>query len=625
MKKKLQPLSSADSAKGNRILLISIALTVIILALYMQVGNHEFLNYDDSLYVTENPHVSSGITGKNIIWAFASVEQYNWHPVTWLSHMADAQFYGMNPRGHHLTNVFIHALSSLLLLFLLTRFTGSLWQSSFVAFLFALHPLHVESVAWVAERKDVLSAFFCFLTLFYYSGYVSKQKPALYILSLTTFVLGLMSKPMLVTLPIVMLLMDFWPLERCLHEEKGQGQKLSATGFQLKALVKDKIPFFAFSLLSSVITIYAQNRGGAINSLDEMPIWFRIGNALVAYVKYIINTIWPKNLAVFYPFHLSIPIWQVIGSLLLLILVSGATIRVRHRHPYLLVGWFWYLITLVPVIGLIQVGSQSMADRYTYIPLIGLFIMAAWGVPSLARGLKHREGILALLAIAVIIASATLTWQQIGYWQDGVSLFRHALQFTTGNYAAHKNLGLAFFSKGDLDAAIKEYQEALRIIPNDEEVHTNLGAAFASNGDLDAAIGEYQEALHLAPNFMKAHYNLGIALFKNGDLDAAIKEYQEALRINPNNANALYNLGLAFASKGDLDAAIKSFQEALRINPNNANAQKYLGLALVSKGDLDAAIQSFQEAVRIIPNSEMAQKNLADALAQKRMQDETRK
>jgi hypothetical protein len=339
--------SLGTSSKKRHLGLICMGLVIVIFAVYMQTANHQFLTLDDNDYVTNNPHVTSGITGENIIWAFTSVDEANWHPVTWLSHMADVQFYGMNPQGHHLTNVVIHTVSSLLLLFFLLRVTGSLWQSSFVAVLFAIHPLHVESVAWVAERKDVLSAFFWFLTLFVYSEYVAKLKPTLYILSLFSFVLGLMSKPMLVTLPIVMLLMDFWPLDRYRHDEKGNRLR------RLKALIKEKIPFFVFSLMSAGVTIYAQGKGGAIKRFDVIPFGFRVENALISYVRYIIKTLWPHDLAVLYPIPLTYPLWQCIGSLILLLLISGATIWVGRQHPYLTVGWCWFLITLLPVIGLI--------------------------------------------------------------------------------------------------------------------------------------------------------------------------------------------------------------------------------------------------------------------------------
>ncbi len=394
-------------SRTGTVALFSSILIVITLAVYMQAGNHQFLNYDDDAYVTINPHVASGITGRNIMWAFTSIEASNWHPITWLSHMADVQFYGLNPRGHHLTNVAIHTASALLLFLLLLRLTACLWQSFFVAALFALHPLHVESVAWVAERKDVLSAFFWFLTLFFYYEYVAKRKTSSYILALFSFVLGLMSKPMLVTLPIVMLLMDFWPLGRYRHEQRGEDLR-EHLGRSI-ALIIEKIPFFVCSLFSGLITIYAQRTTGAMSSLDLVPLWLRIKNALLAYVSYIGKTVWPQDLAVLYPFPHSIPLWQAVGSLFVLIFLSASVFRAGRRHPYLVTGWFWFLITLVPVVGIIQVGSQSMADRYTYIPLTGLFIMAAWGVPDLTRGLRHRRVLLAVLAGAAIIVSAALT------------------------------------------------------------------------------------------------------------------------------------------------------------------------------------------------------------------------
>jgi len=547
----------------------------------MQVGNHQFLNYDDDDYVTNNPHVSSGLSSQNIAWAFTSVEAANWHPITWLSHMTDVQLYGMNPRGHHLTNVVIHTVSTLFLFLLLFRLTGALWQSLFVAALFALHPLHVESVAWVAERKDVLSTLFWFLTLLFYAAYTTKRKPALYILALFSFILGLMSKPMLVTLPVVMLLMDFWPLGRYRHEEQKQG--LHQLFGRAITLIKEKIPFFACSLLSALITVYAQQKGGTIATLTKVSFRLRSENALIAYVKYIGKTVWPHDLAVIYPFPSSIALWQVIGSLFILLLLTAVAIRAGRRHPYFAVGWFWFLITLVPVIGLIQVGSQSMADRYSYIPVIGLFIMAAWGVPDLTKGLRHRQGILALLAGVVVFASSVLTWQQLGYWRDSISLYQHTLRVTNNNYIININMGVALQAKGDLDAAIQQYHEALRITPNNYSAHSNLGGVLQAKGDFNAAIQEYQEALRINPNDTLAHNNMGVVLQAKGDPNAAIQEFQETLRINPNYAEAHYNLGGAFANKGYLDAAIQEYQQVLRINPNDKDARNNLDAALAQK------------------------------------------
>lgn len=535
--------------RNTSIVLICTALVITILAVYIQTGNHQFLNLDDNAYVTDNPHIAGGMTGENIVRAFTAVDRSNWHPLTWLSHLADVQLYGMNPRGHHLTSVAIHTLSALILFILLVRLTDRLWQSLFVAALFALHPLHVESVAWIAERKDVLSAFFWFLTLLAYSEYAAKQKPVLYILALLSFVLGLMSKPMLVTLPLIMLLLDFWPLDRY-RLEAGQGAHTSFS--RIATLIKEKIPFFICSVLSCFITIYAQHKGGAIAGLAAVPFQLRCENALTAYLKYLGKTIWPVDLAIYYPISLSIPLWQVIGSFSILLMISVAAIRSRSGHPYFAVGWFWFMVTLVPVIGLIQVGGQSMADRYSYIPLTGLFIIAAWGVPTLAGNIPYRHVILALLTGIVIITSTALTWKQLGYWRNNISLYQHTLEITTGNYLIHNNLGIALQNEGQLDAAIREYQKALRIFPNYPNAHYNLGMVFQNKGYLDAAISEYRMALWLTPYDVDAHINLGLVFQTRSELDAAIYEYNEALRIDPNHQNARFNLEQALTQKNRL-------------------------------------------------------------------------
>lgn len=559
---------------------------VITLVVYWQVENHGFLNYDDDMFVYNNPHVAEGITGPNLVWAFTSDHAAIWHPLTWISHMADVQLYGMDPRGHHLTNVFIHATTTILIFLFLVRLSGSIWRSAFVAALFALHPLHVESVAWVAERKDVLSAFFWFLTLLLYAEYVAKRKPLLYWLSLCTFALGLMSKPMLVTLPAVMLLVDFWPLNRFSPDKDkhkpGQRRLLERLS-PLIPLVREKLPFIACSLLSAAATLYAQQNGGAMHSIESFPFGLRMENALIAYAAYLGKTLFPHSLAVFYPYPSAYPLWQVAGSLLVLLLVSVATIRARRQYPYLAMGWFWFLVTLVPVIGLVQVGWHSMADRYTYIPLTGLFIMAAWGVPALAKGLRYRQRVLALLAGGVIIASAATTWQQLGYWRDSVSLFSHALQVTSNNYMAHNNLGIAFGEKGDIDAEISEYREALAIAPNFAVGYFNLGTALGRKGDRDAAISMYRKTLALDQNNFEAHNNLGIALGEKGDIAAEISEYRAALAITPDSAQAHNNLGAALDKIGDLDGAIMEYRKALAIFPNLAVAQNSLELALERK------------------------------------------
>lgn len=405
----------------------------------------------------------------------------------------------------------------------------------------------MESVAWVAERKDVLSAFFGFLTLLLYAEYVNKQKIKLYLLTLFAFMLGLMSKPMLVTLPVAMLLLDYWPLNRFQNEVQTKG--LSQPWGRAIELLREKVPFFVCSLLSGAMTIYAQNKGTAVNSLDESSLMLRIENALIAYVKYIEKTLWPHDLAVLYPTSFTIPLWQVIGALLLLFFVSAAVIWLRRRYPYLMVGWFWFIVTLVPVIGLIKVGAYSIADRYTYIPGIGLFIIAAWGVTNLVINLPYHRYVLALLAGVVIIASAVLSWQQLGYWQDSISLYQHTLQSTTDNCIINNNLGNAFVQKGDLDSGIKEYEKALAIFPKYVLARINLGRALVKKGDLDAAIGEYQMALTINPNDFLAHVNLGDALDQKGEMDGAIQEYQKAYQINPNFVSLNVKLGIALGRK----------------------------------------------------------------------------
>lgn len=542
------------------ILMICTLLIAMTVAVYWQVGSHEFINYDDNDYITDNPHMTTGITVPNVVWAFTSLEPCNWHPITWLSHLADAQLYGMNPRGHFLTNVLIHTVATFLLFLLLLRITASPWQSFFVAALFALHPLHVESVAWVAERKDLLSAFFWFLTLYLYSLYVEHRNLRLYLVTLISFGLGLMSKPMLVTLPLVLLLLDFWPLQRgisrhitAIEPDAKPVMPHDSRGLLnwLIPLIKEKTPFFVLSLASSVITIYAQQKGGAINSLNAVPLGLRIANASQSYVKYIIKTFCPQNLAIIYPFPASIPFWQVIGALLILLFVSCATIRFARRHPYLAVGWLWFLVTLLPVIGLIQVGEQSMADRYTYLPIIGLFIMVAWGVSELVKEMRYRYVILAVLTSTVLVASASLTWHQLGFWRDGESVFRHAVNVTTGNCIAHYNLGAALFDKGELGAAVSEFQTALVISPGDPQAHNNMGIALDKTGDLDGAIREFQLAISINPGNFEGHYNLGIALFKKNDLNGAIKEFQQALTITPHSS----------AAQSYLDSALMSQQQ----------------------------------------------------------------
>ena len=511
---------------------LCMVLIAVTIGVFLQTANHSFINYDDPGYVTENPRVRGGWTVENIVWAFSSTVMSNWHPLTWLSHMADVQLYGLDPRGHHLTNVFFHAASTLLLFFLLAQITGAPWLSLFVAALFALHPLHVESVAWVAERKDVLSGFFWFLTLLLYAGYVKRGGTARYLLAILSFAVGLMAKPMLVTLPVVLLLMDYWPFNRFPQDPDFGGIRgIFHRTSPLWALVKEKIPFLVLSSLSAAVTMVAQKQGGAMKTLAAIPIDLRIGNAMVAYVRYIGKMIWPQDLALLYPLPSSIPLWHAIGSFLLLVLLSGMAIHFLRRYPYIVTGWLWFLVTLIPVIGVVQVGGQSMADRYTYIPLTGLFIMVSWGIADLLKGRRYRQVLLAILAGLVLFASAVLTWRQLDYWKGNLTLYRHTLNVTTGNYQILNNYGIALAQEGRLDEAIDQYLASLKIDPNRPATHNNLGFAYFRKGMVDHAILRFQMAIALNPDYAEAHTNLGIAYGKKGWIQQAAEEISMGMKL----------------------------------------------------------------------------------------------
>ncbi|MDD2367027.1 MAG: tetratricopeptide repeat protein [Desulfuromonadaceae bacterium] len=601
------------------IVLICLALAVITFALYLPALNNGFISFDDGIYVADNQHVVGGITAKNIYWAFTSLDSNtgNYHPVTWLSHLADVELFGLNPRGHHLTSILVHIAAAVVLFFLILRLTGKIWQSSFVAAIFALHPLHVESVAWVAERKDVLSAFFWFSTLFAYSFYVTKRKPSLYLLTLSLFVLGLLSKPMLVTLPLIMLLMDFRPFRRFINDEEKPETLLDSKKTRL-ALITEKIPFFLFSILSSIITIYVQNNSGAMGALENLPLHIRIQNSVISYCTYIGKTFWPSDLAILYPFPQAIPLWHFIASLILLTLISAAAIHLRRSHPYLFFGWLWFIVTLIPVIGLVQVGSQSMADRYTYIPMTGLIVMAVGGFAHLTAHYRNRLALSAIITFAILIASIWFSRAYLSYWKDSTSLYRHTLEVTEGNYIIHYNMGIELQASGDFDAAMQEYSKSILINPQYIKPRTNRGIILNIKGYPDAAILEFEQVIRLNPHYSKAHINLGVVFADKGELDLAIREFREALRISPLDLDAHYNMGLAFAAKGDLDAAIRAYQEALRINPDSEKVHNNMGVAFAMKGDLESAIKEYQILLDINPENRNAKENIDMVLAQRK-------
>jgi Flp pilus assembly protein TadD len=594
--------------------LVYLVLIFVTLVVFHQLPSHDFINLDDDILVYENPHVHGGLNKKGIAWAFTTFEAYNYHPLTWLSHMLDCQLFGLRPGMHHLTNLLFHLMNTALLLLVLRRMTGTLWRSGFVAALFALHPLHVESVAWVAERKDLLSAFFWLLSMWAYARYTERPGLKRYLPVLLFFSLGLLAKPMVVTLPFVLLLLDFWPLGRMQFHQVDNDSRPLEPKVPIFRLVLEKIPLFALAAISIVVTFAAQQEGGALKSLESFPLTTRIANALISYVSYIAKMIWPHNLAVYYPYSGSVPMWQAAGAGLTLICLTFLLLWTARKRPYLAVGWLWYLGTLVPVIGLVQVGSQAMADRYTYLPLVGLFIALAWGVPSLFAGWHHRQSILATLATILLLSFTVCTWLQLRHWQNSITLFQHTLQVTTNNHFAHNNLGVALAHDGRLNEAISHYSEALRLKSDASEVHNNLANALAAQGSVDEAIEHYFEALRLEPDYDKAHNNLGNVLASKGKVEEAINHYSEAIKINPDYAGAHYNLANVLAAQGSVDEAIQHYLEALRILPDWAGAHNNLGVSLEKSGKLKEAIDHYHEALRISPDYAKARNNLERAM-----------
>jgi len=598
------------------IIIACLFLVVATSAAYGDLKNHQFINYDDNVYVTDNPPVQGGLTRTGLVWAFTTLHTGMWIPLTWLSFMVDSQLFGLHPGGYFLTNLLFHLANVLLLFGWLLRTTRAPGRSFLVAALFALHPLHVESVAWATERKDVLSTCFWLLTMWAYVRYAERPRLGRYALILVCFSLGLMAKPMLVTLPFVLLLLDYWPLGRLSFNgpAAAAASPKPDPGVTLKRLLWEKSPLLAIAALSSVVTFYAQKQG--MFPLQVLPIPDRLANALVAYVGYLGQMFWPARLAVLYPLpghHL--PIWQAPAAGLALAVLSLLALRQARRHPYLLVGWLWFLGTLLPVIGLVQVGAQAMADRYTYVPCIGLFIVVVWGMADLAARWRAPRFLLPVGAAVVLSALMICTWVQVGYWRDSISLYEHTLQVTRGNPIIRNNLGIALAEQGKTDQAIAHYDEALRLKPDYAEAHNNLGIALDAQGETDQAIAQYGEALRLKPDYADAHNSLGLALAAQGKMDQAIAHYDEALRLKPDYAEAHNNLGIALEAQGKLDQAIAQYDEALRLKPGYADAHNNLGLVLEAQGKADQAMVEYAEALRLNPDLAGAHNNLGLALA----------
>jgi Tfp pilus assembly protein PilF len=563
-------------------IIISLMLIILVLAAYWNVQYYEFVNYDDSLYVYDNYRIRSGINIENLIYAFTDVHTGHWHPLTILSHMLDWQLFGDNAGGHHWTSVIIHILNTLLLFIFFRYVTGAIWKSAFIAALFALHPLNVESVAWIAERKNVLSTFFWILTMLFYVWYVQLPSWKRYLPVFFCFALGLMSKSMLVTLPFVLLLLDYWPLNRMginfQNEDQNETTSIIADKNRISSLVLEKIPLLVLTIISIGLTFYAARSVNTVTIGDILPLTARISNAIFSYAVYIKKLFWPFDLAVFYP-HAYIPIWQVSVAALLLAVITILTIRYYRKYPYLIVGWFWYLGTLVPVSGLVQVGSQSMADRYVYIPFIGLFTIISWGVSQNLFKTKYAKTITALACIFIVIILSVTTYNQVKVWNNTATLFKSALKSNPNNYLAYNMMGLDAADKGDNELALLNYNVALKIRPDFDPAYNNAGLVLVKMGRRYDALKYFEKAIQINKFSAEAHYNLGLFLMQENNFDRAVSHFNKAIEINKNSGSVLLvdahnNLGIALAKRGDTQKALEHFQEALRYNPHSADAKR---------------------------------------------------
>jgi tetratricopeptide (TPR) repeat protein len=585
---------------------IGLGLAVLVAASYGAVGAHEFLYCDDDSYVFQNPVVSQGLGWVGVKWAFVAPHVANWHPLSWLSHMLDVSLFGLDAGWHHWVSVALHAANALLLFVLLRQATGALWAPAFVAALFACHPLHVESVAWVAERKDVLSGLFFLLTLGAWFAYARRPGSGRYAAVLILFALALLSKSMTVTIPGVLLLLDVWPLGRtplaAAATPAGQGARASWT-----RLVAEKLPLLALSAVASAVAVVSQRGDDAMGDLATLPFAARVGNAISSIVAYLGKTLWPTDLAIFYPHpaliapaeHAAID-GAVFGTALLLLAVTAFVMAALRSRPYLAVGWLWYLGMLVPVLGLVQVGEQSMADRYTYLPLIGLTIAAAWGLRDLAAARPWTRPVLFALAPLLLVACLGLSRRQVSHWRNTESVFEHALAVTTDNYFAHNHLGRAYENAGKLEPAIAQYREAIRIRPSAGAL-SNLGNALAKNGDPRAAVASFEAALALDPGSANAHGNLGVVRGMLGEPEQAISSYERALALDPEHSASHYNLGSLLLRRGELERGAKHLERALELNPFHADATHNLGAAHAELGRPELAVAAYERALELDP------------------------
>ena len=606
--------------------LIGLLLVLGTWAVYWPVGSFEFVSYDDPLYVPENEIVMRGLTWDGLKWAFSNISVGHWHPLTWVSHMLVCQLFGPGPKAHHLANLFLHSMNALLFFLVLRRMTGALACSAFAAALFAWHPLRVESVAWVAEHKDVLAGSFWLLTIWAYVRYTERPGATRYGTVLVLFAVGLLCKAILITLPFVLLLLDFWPLRRVGRFAFREADTANSSSVQVELVEPDrgkswgrltgeKLPLFALVVASCVTTFLAGRGAGVVH---DLPLVARIGNALISYVRYLGKFVWPVDLAVLYPHPGGWPLWQVAASASLLALMSALFVRLLYKRPHLIVGWLWFLGVLVPVIGLIQVGQQAMADRYTYIPMLGLAVMVAWGAADFSRHFPFGQSGIRFAGAGVLAAIALCTSVQLRHWQDSVSLFRHAIDATKYNATAHYNLAQAMCVRGGVAEAIPHYEAALEIDPGYDAARNNLGLCFATMGRFETATNHYVAALRLNPNNGDAHYNYARALTSLGQLEESIVHYEAVLRIRPQHLWAHFWLANALSAQGKLDEALFHYSETLRLKPDCEEAHYEIGLVLVKQRKTGRAVPQLLKAIELNPDRAESHTQLAMALAEQR-------
>lgn len=594
-------LNRSTRANLYRDLAVCALLAASILAIYGQVRTHQFIAFDDPEYVTQNEHVRDGLSVAGVRWALTATHAHNWHPLTWMSHMLDTQLFGLEPAGHHLTNVLFHILNACLLFLVFKTMTRAVWRSAFVAALFAVHPLHVESVAWVAERKDVLSTFFWMLSMGAYVLYVQRKSTMMYWLSVVLLALGLMCKPMLVTLPCVLLLLDYWPLGR-----RG-----------VIPLLREKIPFFLLAAASCLITVIAQEQ--LIKSETLYPLQGRIANALMSYVGYLGTMVWPRGLAIFYPHQgAALGVWTVAGAALLIVGITVASLALTRRR-YLAAGWFWYLGTLVPVVGLVQVGMQARADRYTYIPLIGLFVIVAWGANDLLAGRRHRQAVQSILGVAVLIVLAVVTWFQVAHWQTDLTLFKHATTVTTDNAWAHDNLAKTYMTANAPVKALEQYRQVSRIEPANPHALMSIGTILAQRGDYGQAITCFSQVLSLRPGYPNADHYLGMTYARKDNPDKAIPHLLEAVRLDPYNSQIHFLIALQHMNLKNYGEALPYLRTTLRLRDQGQHApvHNYIGeILFMGFAEVPVeAIAHFRKALLLDPDFERAKSNLEKYLA----------